>query len=284
VSYEKKHNEANGEGNRDGHDDNISRNWGVEGETNDPEILEIRYRMMKNFLATLAFSQGVPMLAHGDEIARTQLGNNNAYAHDSPLTWMNWDQLATDPRRQELLEFTRRVFAIRNANPVLRRRHFFRGLEISDTGHKDLAWLRPDGREMEHGDWHVWPHRAVGMLLHGSATDEMDTRGRPLKGETMLLLLNGGDEAVRFTLPALDEAGMWLRLLDTATDDALDPDDGTALLAPHSLQLLRRGDAGRWLAERAAVAATGGRTSGGTRAPTSAGRRSALHATVEVQS
>ncbi|HEX2121675.1 MAG TPA: glycogen debranching protein GlgX, partial [Thermoanaerobaculia bacterium] len=120
VSYEQKHNEANGENNQDGHNDNISRNWGAEGETDDQEIVDVRFRSMKNFLATLAFSQGVPMIAHGDEIARTQGGNNNAYAQDNEITWVSWE---LDERRQELLEFSRKVFAIRQAHPVLRRRH-----------------------------------------------------------------------------------------------------------------------------------------------------------------
>src|ERR671939_2084197 len=144
VSYEQKHNEANGENNQDGHNDNVSRNWGAEGETDDPNILDARYRAMKNFLATLAFSQGVPMLAHGDEVARTQKGNNNAYAQDNEISWMNWD---LDERRRQLLEFTRKVFALRHSNPALRRRHFFRGQEVPNSL-KDLTWVRPDGQEM----------------------------------------------------------------------------------------------------------------------------------------
>jgi isoamylase len=241
VSYERKHNEANGEDNQDGHDDNISRNWGAEGETDDPAILDRRFRMMKNFLATVAFSQGVPMLAHGDEIARTQRGNNNAYAQDNELTWMDWDSLVDDPRRQELLEFTRKVVAIRQANPVLRRRHFFRGQEVGETGHKDLTWIRPDGAEMTLDDWHDHDRRAVGMLVHGVATDEMDMRGRRLKGDTMLLLLNGGPEALRFRLPLPGGEGEWAHLLDTAGGEPAGPASAQVLLAPHSLQLLRFG-------------------------------------------
>jgi glycogen operon protein len=254
VSYERKHNEANGEGNRDGHDDNISRNWGVEGETDDPAILDARYRMMKNFLATVAFSQGVPMLAHGDEIARTQRGNNNAYAQDNELTWMDWDLLARDPRRQDLLDFAQRVFAIRQANPVLRRRHFFRGTEVTVEGHKDLTWFAPDGTEMTHRDWHDRSRRAVGMLIQGVATDEMDMRGRPIRGETMLLLLNGGAEAVRFALPVLDEEGVWVHLLDTAEAEHPASEGDEVALQPHSLQLLRHGGDRRRSGEIAASA------------------------------
>src|SRR5437868_3556435 len=145
VSYEQKHNEANGEDNRDGHNDNVSRNWGVEGDTDNEEILNQRYRSMKNFLATIAFSQGVPMLSHGDELGRTQHGNNNAYAQDNETTWVNWD---LDWRRKELLDYTRRILAIRQSHPVLRRKHFFRGAPIDDSGVKDVTWLRADGNEL----------------------------------------------------------------------------------------------------------------------------------------
>jgi glycogen operon protein len=240
VSYERKHNEANGEGNRDGHDDNLSRNWGVEGETADPAVNARRRRAMRNMLATLAFSQGVPMLSHGDEVARTQRGNNNAYAQDNETSWVDWD---LDPWRQEMLAFARRVVAIRHANPVLRRRSFFRGRPIGAEGTKDLAWLRPDGREMTEADWRDGSRRVLGMLISGEAADETDDRGRPVKGDTMLLWLNGGFEAVTCTAPALPDSGAWVALLDTARDD-----DGPRTLAADtlpvdgfSLVLLRHG-------------------------------------------
>src|SRR3982750_251453 len=143
VSYEQKHNDANGEKNQDGHNDNISRNWGTEGETSDPAINDLRYRVMRTFLATLAFSQGVPMLAHGDEMARTQCGNNNAYAQDNELTWMNWE---LTPEQANLQAFTRKLLALRPAHPVLRRRHFFRGAVMEGSKRKDVTWLRPDGK------------------------------------------------------------------------------------------------------------------------------------------
>ena len=145
VSYEQKHNEANGENNQDGHNDNLSRNWGVEGETDDEEILDVRFRMLRNFIATLAFSQGVPMLSHGDEIARTQGGNNNAYAQDNEISWIDWN---LDDRRKALLEFTKNAIALRHAHPIFRRRHFFRGAPVKEGAPKDLMWVRADGQEM----------------------------------------------------------------------------------------------------------------------------------------
>jgi glycogen operon protein len=238
VSYEQKHNEANGENNQDGHNDNISRNWGVEGPTDDPGILDLRYRSIKNFLASLAFSQGVPMLSHGDEVGRTQSGNNNAYAQDNDISWVNWE---LDARRQDLLNFTRRVFAVRQAYPVLRRRHFFRGEPVGESGLKDVTWLSPAGREMAEGDWSNPAHPALGMLINGDATDEMDDRGRPMKGETLLLLTNASPEPVRFTLPALEKRGLWSELVSTAHGEAWLITDESVELAPYSLMLLRHG-------------------------------------------
>jgi glycogen operon protein len=238
VSYEQKHNEANGEGNRDGHDDNLSRNWGVEGETDDPAILEKRRRAMRNLLASLALSQGVPMISHGDEIGRTQRGNNNAYAQDNAISWVDW---ALEPWQEEMLEFTRRVLAIRHTNPVLRRRSFFRGRPVGGEGVKDLTWLRPDGREMGDGDWHRGDTQVLGMLLSGEAADETDERGRPVKGDTMLLLLNGGFEAATFRLPALDADGGWVKMVDTA-QPMIDVPAGAEVEVPgFSLALLRFG-------------------------------------------
>ncbi|MGH7717303.1 MAG: glycogen debranching protein GlgX, partial [Gemmatimonadaceae bacterium] len=201
VSYKQKHNEANGEGNRDGHDHNLSRNWGVEGPTHDPTIIAGRERAKRNFLATLAFSQGVPMISHGDELGRTQDGNNNAYCQDNEITWVNWD---LDERRLALLDFTRQVFGIRHANPVLRRRAFFHGQAVHPSGVKDLSWLHPDGREMTDADWHDPEDSALGMLIQGEATDEIDDRGRPLRGDTLLLLVSNSDVERRFVLPSLE--------------------------------------------------------------------------------
>jgi glycogen operon protein len=237
VSYERKHNEANGEGNRDGHDDNLSRNWGEEGESADPAIVEKRRRAIRNFLATLAFSQGVPMLSHGDEVGRTQRGNNNAYAQDNELSWVDW---SLDEWQRELLDFTRRVIAVRHANPVLRRRSFFRGRPVGAAGVKDLTWLHPSGREMTDADWHT-DGRVIGMLLSGEAADETDDRGRPVKGDTMLLLLNGGFEPVTYTVPAMTGGGEWVTLIDTASDDTGRAVPGRVTVPGFSLQLLRFG-------------------------------------------
>jgi glycogen operon protein len=213
VSYERKHNEANGEDGRDGADDNWSRNWGAEGETQQVSVQRIRERMVRNFLATLAFSQGVPMLGHGDELGRTQRGNNNAYCHDDELTWLDWD---LDERSRSLLEFTCQVFAIRHANPVFRRRRFFAGGPVAANGAKDVSWIRADGREMELPDWHDPRGRVLGMLIDGQASDEVDERGRLNRGETLLLLLNAGARSVGFVLPALPGPGLWRELVNTA--------------------------------------------------------------------
>jgi isoamylase len=236
VSYESKHNEANLEQNRDGSNDNLSRNWGVEGPTDAAHVVRMRERIKRNFLATLAFSQGVPMLSHGDELGRTQQGNNNAYCHDSPLTWVDW----SDGRLQrQLLEFTREVFAIRAANPVLRRRGFFRSEPRNPGEPKDLAWLRPDGLEMTAEEWRDPHNHVLGMLIRGEATDEVDERGLHLRGEAILLLVNGGARSKLFTLPALDGPGTWTEIINTAHPSHRTPRQGAANLVAHSLMLLR---------------------------------------------
>lgn len=238
VSYEQKHNEANGENNQDGHNDNISRNWGAEGPTDSHDILEMRFRAMRNFIATLAFSQGVPMISHGDEIARSQKGNNNAYAQDNELTWVDW---ALDDRRRGLLEFTRAAFAIRLASPVLRRRHFF-NIEGNGNG-KELVWLGTNGQEMTDEQWQNQDNHSLGMLVHGEAGDEQDDRGRPIKGDTLLLLVNAGDKESTFTLPPAPHqaAGVWVAVIDTAHPRGHTVRENTLTLAPYSLVLLRFG-------------------------------------------
>ncbi len=175
------------------------------------------------------------MLSHGDEISRTQEGNNNAYCQDNELTWMNWD---LSPSKQELLAFTRKVFGIRQRNPVLRRRSFFHGHPVDDAGHKDLAWYRPDGKEMTEEDWHNGAAHVVGMLINGDASDETDERGRPVKGDTLLLLLNGGPETVQWTLPPVEGGSTWIALVNTAADEAPGLTKGPLTLAPYSLVLL----------------------------------------------
>jgi glycogen operon protein len=235
VTYEHKHNEANGEENRDGTDEGHARNWGVEGETQALHVLRMRERMKRNFLATLAFSQGVPMLSHGDEIDRTQSGNNNAYCQDNALSWLDWDLGEYD---RKLLDFAVRVFAIRRANPVFRRRRFFAGDPVSDAGVKDVSWIRPDAQEMTVADWHDPRLRVLGMWIHGDASDELDERGRPNRGRTLLLLLNAGARSRLFTLPTMPGIGTWRELVNTAQVGPRPVRKAGVNLVAHSLILL----------------------------------------------
>ena len=236
VSYEQKHNMPNGEANRDGTDANYSRNWGVEGATHDPRILARRERVMRNFMATLAFSEGVPMLSHGDEMGRTQYGNNNAYAQDNETTWVDW---SLEARQRAMLDFTRRVFSIRHKNPVLRRRSFLRGQALDASGAKDLSWIHPDGREMTDADWHDAGAHVLGMLINGDASDDIDDHGRPIKGDSLLLIVNNQEEMRRFTLPTMPMQGTWVEMLHTAGRQGATPGEHDTTLAPFSLVLLR---------------------------------------------
>jgi len=234
VSYEQKHNEANGEDNRDGTDNSLSRNWGVEGPTDAVHVVRMRERIKRNLMATLAFSQGVPMISHGDELGRSQGGNNNAYCQDNPISWLDWN---LSPLSAQFLEFTRAVFAIRARNPVLRRRTFFLHEERGGVG-KDLAWIRPDGQEMTDAEWNDPGNHVLGMLIRGEATDEVDERGRRLLGEAILLLVNGGARTKPFTLPVLD-GGAWVELVNTAHPSPRTVRQNVVNLTAHSLLLLR---------------------------------------------
>jgi glycogen operon protein len=212
VSYNRKHNAANGEDNRDGADHNDSWNHGVEGETDDPEILALRERQKRNLLTTLFISQGVPMLCAGDEIGRTQRGNNNAYCQDNELSWHDWD---LDERRQGLLDFVSRLTALRRAEPVLRRRRFFSGGYVHGSGQRDIVWFRPDGEEMTAEDW-AHPHaRAIGMLLGGDAIPTLDRQGERIVGDTLLVLINAGPDPMAFVLPEGAPGGAWEVVIDT---------------------------------------------------------------------
>ena len=212
VSYNEKHNEANGEENRDGHNENLSWNCGAEGETDNPEVLALRERQKRNFLATLFLSQGVPMLLSGDEIGRTQRGNNNAYCQDNEISWVDWK---LDRPRRELLEFTRNVIRLLKDHPVLRRRHFFQGRRIRGSEVKDLAWFRPDGKEMTDEDWNNPEARCFGLRLAGDAIEELDSRGNRIVDDTLLILLNAYHEAIPFTLPAHRRKVRWEVVMDT---------------------------------------------------------------------
>ncbi|MBI3246226.1 MAG: glycogen debranching protein GlgX [Deltaproteobacteria bacterium] len=214
VSYNEKHNETNGEGSRDGHDHNLSWNCGVEGPTDDPAILALRARQQRNFLATLLLSQGAPMLQAGDEIGRTQHGNNNAYCQDNDLSWMDWN---LDQARQELLEFTRLLTRLFHQHPVLRRRKFFQGRHIRGSEAKDLAWFRPDGKEMTDEDWSNWHARCLGLRLAGDGIEELDARGQRILDRTLLILLNAHHEALSFLLPLHKASDQWEVIVDTRT-------------------------------------------------------------------
>jgi len=217
VSYEQKHNEANGEENRDGYDDNVSCNWGVEGPTDQVEIVRLREQMKRNFLATVAFSLGIPMLSAGDELGRTQQGNNNAYCQDNEISWVNWE---LDESQAELLAFARRVLAVRRENTDLFRCAFFRGDSECGSGVKDLTWLRPNGAEMAEADWGSAKQRVLGMLMHRHGSDEAQRLSPPAVPSTLLLLLNAGRRSCRFRLPVIPEPGRWLWVLGTASDRA----------------------------------------------------------------
>ncbi|MGW5306399.1 glycogen debranching protein GlgX [Streptomyces griseoluteus] len=223
VSYNNKHNEANGEGNRDGESDNRSWNCGAEGDTDDPAVLELRARQQRNLLATLLLSQGIPMLGHGDELGRTQRGNNNAYCQDNEISWIDWD--LTDEQRA-LVDFTRRLIGLRAEHPVLRRRRFFRG--ETETRKKqplpDLIWLRPDAREMTDQDWRRGDAHSVGVFLNGDAIAERDAYGGRVVDDSFLLLLNGFWEPVDFRLPAASYGERWTTLIDTADPEGV-PDE-----------------------------------------------------------
>ena len=245
VSYNHKHNGANHEGNQDGANENYSWNHGVEGPTKNSQIVALRERQKRNFLATLLFSQGVPMLSGGDEIGRTQRGNNNAYCQDNDVSWFDWELGA---REQAMLDFTRRALELRRSHPSLRRTSFFQGRpKNGPAGPKDIIWLRPDGSEMTGADWSTAWVRSLGMLLSAEGLDELDACGEAQADDTLLLLLNAFHAPVAFRLPTTTAAGGWQVLLDSepaATDTQrkearhIDADEPIAL-SGHSLVLLR---------------------------------------------
>jgi len=210
VSYNQKHNQANEEGNRDGDNDNRSWNCGVEGPTNDPAIRAIRDRQKRNFLATLILSQGIPMILAGDELGRTQGGNNNAYCQDNPISWIDWVNADA-----ELIEFTRRLIKLRREHPIFRRRGWFTGSVPKGKGVKDLEWFRPDGVEMTSADWGVGYAKTLGAFLNGGVIAERDHAGAQITDDSFFVIFNSYNEAMEFRLPSRNFARGWTIVVDT---------------------------------------------------------------------
>ena len=215
VSYNEKHNEANGEKNHDGDNNNLSWNHGVEGPTEDPKINALRERQRRNFLTTLFISQGVPMLLGGDEFGRTQNGNNNAYCQDNELSWFHWEKW--DEKQKALFEFTRRLIQLRHQHPVFRRPKFFQGRRIRGSEIKDVMWFNPGGNEMSEKDWSLPLARCLGMMLSGDTIDVLGFQGEPIRDDTFLFLMNAHYETISFLLPGQENIE-WQLLLDTATE------------------------------------------------------------------
>jgi len=245
VSYNEKHNEANGDDNKDGSDNNDSWNMGAEGPTDDEGINHLRERQMRNFLATLMFSQGVPMLSGGDEFARSQRGNNNCYCQDDELTWFDWD---LDDSRKRLRDFTREVIRLRLAHPNLHRRKFFQDREIRKKGDetlvrviKDVAWFNPDGNEVSDEAWNAEWSRAIALLLNGKTLQATDEEGQWIVDDSFLLLVNAASEGVEFTLPESPSGNQWLQIVDTENlDDPFThlPADEKVIVGGRALKLL----------------------------------------------
>ncbi|WP_326596437.1 glycogen debranching protein GlgX [Streptomyces sp. NBC_01803] len=217
VSYETKHNEANGEENRDGSNDNRSWNCGTEGETDDPAVTALRRRQLRNLLTTLLLSTGVPMLVAGDEMGRTQRGNNNAYCQDNEISWIDWFLLA-DPEWRPLLDLTRRLIRMRRDHPVLRRRAFFSGRRQGPEGIRDLGWFTIEGKEMTEEDWYA-PSETLGMFLSGRDIPQRDAKGHPVVDDSFLVILHAGPEPVDFPLPGPPWAEGYELLVDTTRED-----------------------------------------------------------------
>ncbi|WUU43693.1 glycogen debranching protein GlgX [Streptomyces sp. NBC_00659] len=243
VSYERKHNEANGEGNRDGTDDNRAWNGGTEGESTDDGLRALRRRQLRNLLTTLLLSTGVPMLVAGDEFGRTQRGNNNAYCQDNEISWVDWS-LLDDPDWRALFELTSRLIALRHAHPVLRRRAFFSGRAHSADGLRDLAWFTARGTEMTERDWYA-PAATLGMYLSGRDIPGRDARGAPVVDDSFLAVLHAGDRPASFDLPGAPWAAAYEVVVDTSREDqtaapALTHRAGTAITVPARSVLLLR--------------------------------------------
>jgi glycogen operon protein len=242
VSYDHKHNEANQENNQDGTDKNFSWNCGAEGPTRDAEILRLRHKQMRNLLATLFLSQGVPMLLAGDELARTQNGNNNAYCQDNETTWLNWEPADTSDM---LHTFTKKLIQLRRDHIVFHRARFFHGDVIPGTDIKDVVWLCPDAREMQDKDWHEEERQCIGVLISGEAGQyHLTDRGEAESDDTYFMILNASEDQVPFTMPLMFDDRRWEIIIDTDTDtgfaDGGTSDKATYTVKPHSLLLFRK--------------------------------------------
>jgi isoamylase len=241
VAYNEKHNEANGEDNRDGTDDNRSWNCGVEGTTDDSDVQVLRARQRRNLLATLFLSQGIPMLLGGDELGRSQGGNNNAYCQDNQISWYDWE--AAD---ESLLRFTRELIHFRRSHPVFHRRDYFQGRPLLGDEQRDIAWFTPEGREMDESDWQEATAGQVAVFLNGEAIPSPDERGEPVVDDSFLLLFNASPAEASFTLPEEEWGKAWWPVFDTAAPEETETqrayDYGSGIvLQPRSVTLLRRG-------------------------------------------
>ncbi|MEV7286207.1 glycogen debranching protein GlgX [Streptomyces sp. NPDC093252] len=259
VSYDEKHNEANGEGNRDGESHNRSWNCGAEGDTDDPDVLALRARQMRNFVATLMLSQGVPMISHGDEFARTQHGNNNAYCQDSELAWVDWpgadgggggngggsggsgDGGGGGAAGGGLAAFTRAMVWLRRDHPVFRRRRFFHGRPVQGTHDElsDIAWFTPEGKEMTQRDWDSAPASALAVFLNGNSISEPGPRGEPITDDSFFLMFNASPRSLEFEVPA-DHGQQWQVVVDTARPEGVPPGTGPKVRAGERLTLVDR--------------------------------------------
>ena len=218
VSYNEKHNEANGEDNRDGTDNNLSWNHGAEGPTDDGDIIWLREQQKRNLLATLLLSQGVPMLLAGDEVGRTQQGNNNTYCQDNEINWLDW---YWDDNRWRLLNFTKRMIQLRREHPLFRRRNFFKGVPVGDGARKDITWLKPDGHEMTPEEWEKEFARSLGVWLNGEALPETDERGHALRDASFVVLFNAHHGPIEFRLPDPGPGWTWKTEIDTSYDTGI---------------------------------------------------------------
>ncbi|WP_256106751.1 glycogen debranching protein GlgX [Streptomyces sp. ODS05-4] len=271
VSYNDKHNDENGEGNRDGESHNRSWNCGAEGETDDEDIRTLRTRQMRNFIATLMLSQGVPMISHGDEFGRTQRGNNNAYCQDNEIAWLRWpdpdgseesgpaadggreepgaeatddggeDTSRADAEARSLLEFTRSMVWLRRDHPVFRRRRFFHGRPVEGTHDElsDINWFTPEGEEMTSQDWQLAHAKAVSVFLNGSAISEPGPRGERIADDSFLLMVNAAAEDIEFVVP-VNHGRQWQVVVDTSEEDGVEPGQGVKLAAGDRLTLIGR--------------------------------------------